>query len=72
MTNGRITVQIETDRVGIDVAGFMVVLTLDEAQWVRKYLNAERERLRPSKNWRECPYENHSDDCNCDGSAGDR
>jgi hypothetical protein len=27
---------------------------------------------RPQKNWEECPYANHSDDCDCHGSAGER
>lgn len=36
------------------------------------FLNTSKEELRPSKDWDNCPYEGHADDCNCNGMGGDR
>ena len=48
------------------------VLTLNEAKELRRWLNDHYRELRPSKDWANCPYEGHCDDCDCRGEGGDR
>ena len=52
--------------------GAAMKLTLAEAAALRLFLNANNRRLRPTKTWDKCPYENHHDSCDCNGVAGDR
>jgi hypothetical protein len=56
----------------LNVEGREVFLTLKEALLIRYFLNDNKEKLQPSKDWDNCPYEGHADDCDCRGMGGDR
>lgn len=56
----------------LSVEGHEVFLTLEESRLVRRFLNEHHRDLRPSKDWENCPYEGHADDCNCNGMGVDR
>lgn len=47
-------------------------LSFAEARELRAFLEHNYQKLRPNKNWTTCPYESHSDDCDCNGVGGDR
>jgi len=47
-------------------------LDFAEALQLRAFLNGHIQQLRPAKDWNNCPYERHSDDCDCQGAGGDR
>ena len=49
-----------------------LTLNREEAQELRRFLNNHHVYLYPAKDWKNCPYESHSDDCNCNGMGGDR
>jgi len=70
-------IKIEFDTAGttaiLVVAGKSVFsMTVEEARELRHQLNLNKQRLRPNKNWGDCPYEGHADDCTCRGEGGDR
>ena len=54
------------------VEGRDMLLSLKEARELRRFLNDNHRNLRPSKDWDNCPYEGHADDCTCNGMGGDR
>ena len=44
----------------------------EHALTLRRFLNDNHRALRPSKDWKNCPYEGHHDSCDCRGEGGDR
>ena len=47
-------------------------LAIEETRELRRFLNDNYRKLRPNKDWENCPYEGHHDDCDCRGTGGDR
>lgn len=54
------------------VEGRDMLLNLKEAAQLRQSLNENHKSLRSNKNWENCQYEHHADDCNRRGMCGDR
>lgn len=67
-----ITIDVTADAVLIRVSGDVFWLSFSDADKLRRLLNDNSRKLRPLKNWNACPYERHSDDCDCNGAGGDR
>lgn len=49
-----------------------VVIDNSTSRKLRQMLNDRYRELRREKNWNDCPYEGHTDDCTCRGEGGFR
>lgn len=47
-------------------------ISLEDARHLRRNLDLNHRAMRPAKDWDNCPYEGHANDCTCNGMGGDR
>lgn len=77
-TFGRTPDAPDTDKLSLivtdeaDAHRLIVMIPIETAKNLRWFLNDNARRLRPTKDWANCSYEGHSDDCDCRGMGGDR
>jgi hypothetical protein len=65
--------RLSLDKDGLYVeTGNVYKFTIQHAVELKKFLDDNPRWLRPDKDWDNCPYAHHADDCNCRGMGGGR
>lgn len=61
----------DPEPIALQVGAETMPIDRDAARELAYALNCALRRIR-KKDWSECPYESHADDCDCRGMGGDR